>query len=261
MSEGVRSPLKAANAANKKTQFQETHKKRQSQPKDGQENFMDKSTRKQSFATVASQAMARAKSFSRQGSMGSNAGGYLGHFPPMKENNAQGFRQQAKRRSSIFGVDLDEIKYNRMNSLTDASMISFGSRNSTVGLDLSRPRQNLENTYRIEPIGLPDISEINQIMVDVLATTLESVEYDYPIVHNLIKAINTEIHRRVKRILRDQARRHAMIIQVYCVENAGQDFSISSKWLWSEKYDNHTTAKYETSSLSAVAICHVIYTE
>jgi len=235
---GPKSPAK--NAKNtKKTQFQDVASRmhRMSLAMKDQENLQD---------TV--------KSFSKDKRMSMGS--------PLRDAN--NFNAQTNRRSSVFSISPDDVKAMRLNGMTD-STFSFTSRGSYTSCDPMRrivePKRNVENNFHLEPTRKPSIGEINEVMQEILNATLHELEYDHLTVSNVIKSLNVEIHNRLRQILRRSSRRHAMTLQVYVVQKNGQDVFIGSRSLFNPKHDDHTTALYESKTLTGIAICHLVYTE
>jgi len=134
------------------------------------------------------------------------------------------------------------------------------SNNSNSLAALQRKMRQFEPTYKMEPDEKPDVKSIKLILTETLQARFKDVSYESfqksPTM-NLART-NNEIHRKVKVMCPP---RYRYIIELCCLENANQEFSMSSSFLWNKKLDSFTVAEFKNTSLIAVAVCHLIYTE
>ena len=95
-------------------------------------------------------------------------------------------------------------------------------------------------------------------LYNIYLASCEHLNYQDCADTNICCTLNTELHRRLRRMLPKQYR---MVLQVLVTEKSEQDVIIASKWLWNELYDSHVTETFETPTLTVTVVYHCIYLE
>lgn len=153
-----------------------------------------------------------------------------------------------------------DIEGSRRQSRMEAdSALSFNSSTDLFRDSVARrPRRRFENNYHLGPNDKPVLSEFRQTIKEILETTCEGIDYELVDQANLVRSINSTLHKRIKDLI---PKRYRFTLQSNLFEEKDQDIVIGSKWLWNTKTDNHISVKYSNATMTVVVVLHLIYLE
>ena len=141
-----------------------------------------------------------------------------------------------------------------------------------------KKRKNYENTFRLEPDQKPKVGEIRKELQKSLDASCMDVEYQVIEPVRFSKSITQSMHTALKSLV---PARYRFTVQEFfklfyifsqyvkfwtnkktvLIEEASQDISIGSKWLWNTETDTTLTIQHENQSMTAVVVVHLIYLE
>merc|ERR1712189_29001 len=157
------------------------------------------------------------------------------------------------RRGSMFSTD------HRPSVAFDSSVSFASSTNSTNELMKKvKKRKNYQNTFRLAPDEKPKIGEIRNDLQKSLDASCMDVEYHMIEPVRFSKSITQSMHMALKNLIPS---RYRFTVQTILIEEADQDVSIGSKWLWNTETDTTLTIRHENQSMTAVVLVHLIYLE
>lgn len=119
-------------------------------------------------------------------------------------------------------------------------------------------KQQVENTYRMEPKRKFPEREVREIIKNSLEALLGELTYSGTEFGFLTKLLSSRIMEQVKSL---NIERYKLV----CVVNVGskhnQGLRIASRCLWNAENDTHVTASIENGTLFAVATVYGVYFE
>merc|ERR1712233_248337 len=135
----------------------------------------------------------------------------------------------------------------------------YGSTSRWGQVNISKLKKTVEPTFKMVPDSTPDLRLIKAIFFDSMKARCGSRSYKALSADGrTLMRINNEIHRKVKNILPE---RYRFILQLSLVEDYNQDFSLSSSFLWDDRFDTYVTAEFRTNTFILVTVCHLVYME
>lgn len=119
-------------------------------------------------------------------------------------------------------------------------------------------KQEIENTYRMEPKRKFPQREVREIIKNSLEALLGALTYSGSEFGFLTKLLSSRIMEQVKSL---NIERYKLV----CVVNVGskhnQGLRVASRCLWNPDSDTHVTASIENGTLFAVATVYGVYFE
>lgn len=160
--------------------------------------------------------------------------------------------QIAENEASIF----PSIRRMSKSVLSDTGSSVFSMRRSII----AKPRVEMENSYRAEPILQFPSSTVSKRIQKLLDSRLSNSKYEHDtckaLCNQLSDAIKDDIRREIKDI-----HRYKLICCVAIGQVSGQDVRVASRCLWNVEQDRCSTASFTNQHLFVVATLHAIYYE
>jgi hypothetical protein len=145
-----------------------------------------------------------------------------------------------------------------------ASILMLKRRMSKWKQDLDAKKKSetpkFENTYKMVPdVGKTFMAmRAQNLMAETLHKFLDGVKYDPRRCAILIKVIAENIKQQIRDM---NIPRFKVICHVVIGQSGGQGLEIGSRALWDDRYDNHATATFDSSSIFAAATVYAVYYE
>ena len=153
-----------------------------------------------------------------------------------------------RRRSSLgrFGTSVHAL----LNMRRDSRSLLATPR------EQSKPK---ENTYRLEPTDVVDVTRLEAAVNDTLQLQLTSETYDAATAQQLCLKLSNLIKIRAKRVV-PQRYRVIVVVNVGARQSA-PDVIVASRCLWNCSTDNFVCGVYQNASLYATANVYFVYFE
>lgn len=118
----------------------------------------------------------------------------------------------------------------------------------------------LENTYKLAPDHVYHFvpHKVQNVAQNVLEEILKDKEYDPTTVPALVKRIVEKTKERTKEL---KMLRHKIVVHAVVGERGEQSLKATSRCLWNDKFDSHTSAEYQNKHLFAVVTVYGIFFE
>lgn len=118
----------------------------------------------------------------------------------------------------------------------------------------------LENTYKIEPDGSNQFIafKVRNAAQEVMDSVLQDKEYDAKTVSALVKVLVEKVKEKTKAL---KMTRHKIVVHAVVGQKGDQSVKATSRCLWNDKFDSHTSAEYESKHLFALVTVYGVYLE
>eukprot|EP00128_Syssomonas_multiformis_P004435 Colp12_sorted_trinity150504_noHs@19083 len=164
-----------------------------------------------------------------------------------------------RRGSSMFALNpKEEEKDQEVKSTTSFSDIPGAMSRRTSDAGLMRPRQQFENTYRMEPMKKFQVKPVQDIIQEVLQKHLQDEKYSAQTCRQMTKTLCTIIQSKVEELKFD---RYKIVVIVMIGEMKGHGVRFGSRCLWNTETDNFASAFFKNSSLYAVGNVYGLFYE
>ena len=115
-----------------------------------------------------------------------------------------------------------------------------------------------ENTYKLEPDVVFPVTEIKQLVEEMLEGELKDLTYSPSLGNGYALELANKIKHKVKSL---NCSRYRIITFVAIGQKENGTIKLASRCLWNESHDTYTEAAYSNHSLYAVAVVYAIYLE
>lgn len=163
---------------------------------------------------------------------------------------------QLAKDSSLFSQSSfheNMLKKRESNRSTVALAQEPGAKTSN-----KRPRQEYQNTYRLEPNRMFEASKVKKILDETLESYLKDEKYDPKSCRQLVQTLTEIIKTKVKDL---NYERYKIVCMVTIGQSREQGVRMGSRCAWDAKRDTFAASSFKNKSLFAVATVWGVYYE